>query len=160
MNSPKKKTPTRPRTKKPKGKHPGGRPPVTTNKVTAKLVAAFQNGLNITQACLQAGISDDAYYNRMKSDQQFNEEMTKAKEFPSMLSRRVVVASIQKGNAKSATWWLAHKNRDEFSTKQEVKHELPEPDNDEQERLSDIIASHEQSKKPNTTKGQTEPKAD
>lgn len=63
-------------------------PPTTTNgpgyptKITDNcvnlLIGAFQNGLTVKKACIYAGISRTAFYERCKVDQQFLDTMQKA----------------------------------------------------------------------------------
>ena len=91
-----------------------------TDAIVAELTSAFQDGLNITQACWQAGISRDFYYDRMNKDLDFADKMSRAREFPSMNSRKNIVTAIKKGDQNASKWWLERRSKDEFSTRQEL----------------------------------------
>lgn len=97
-----------------------GKPTVVTTDVVALLISAFQDGLNVTQACWQAGIGRDAYYDRYNVDPEFADKMDRAREFPSMNSRKGIVKAIKNGDVHSMKWWLERRSKDEFSTRQEV----------------------------------------
>jgi len=97
-----------------------GRPTVLTPQVIAKLVAAFQNGLTKKQAFRYAGVSKDAYYDNIKSDQDFADKMRDAQEHLNFKSREVIAKAIEQGSDLNARWWLERKQKDEFSPRKET----------------------------------------
>lgn len=48
-----------------------GRPTVITYKVVSQLEALLSVGLTVREACLESGISHEAYYSRVRSDDRF-----------------------------------------------------------------------------------------
>lgn len=124
-----------------------GRNTVLTPVVIAKLVTAFQNGLNKKQAIRYAGISRDAYYDRVKKDKEFADKMREAQWRPSMKAREVVVQAINSGDTKAAQWWLERKEKDEFTLRREttgagggaVKFESSKPKSLSLEELHDAV---------------------
>lgn len=96
-----------------------GRPTSRTPEVVGVLVASFQNGLNITQACLQAGITDETYRNWCKEDPNFLADMDKARTFLSSKARQNLAKKINEGDEKTSQWWLERKDRREFATRSE-----------------------------------------
>lgn len=92
-----------------------GRPTVITTKVVSLLVASFQNGLTVREACWQSGISHEAYYSRLRSDEQFADIMTKAQSDITMAAKKLLAKQIRKGSVSAAKWWLGHdKNQAEM----------------------------------------------
>lgn len=124
-----------------------GRPTVVTSNVTAKLVAAFQNGLSKKQAIRYAGISKDAYYAAIKRDEEFATKMSDAQWKPNMKAREVVVRAIEAGDVKAAEWWLERREKDEFTLRREttgagggaVKFEASKPKSLSLEELHDAV---------------------
>jgi hypothetical protein len=68
-----------------------GRPSVITPKTVSKLIASFNLGCSIREACWQSGVSHEAL---------------KAKE--------VVISAIYVGDLNAAIWWLDRKAKNEF----------------------------------------------
>lgn len=98
-------------------KHAGGRPTVFTKTVTAKLLQAFKYGCNITTACQHAGISTDAFEDKVKADDSFAAKIVAAQQYPRLLAGQTVILSIADKNhpdVASARWWLEKKHADEF----------------------------------------------
>ncbi len=92
-----------------------GRPKVTSKPdVVSLLVTSFHSGLNVREACFQSGISHEAYYNRLRSDEQFADTMAKAQMQSKMNAKTVIVKAIEGGDVSAAKWWLERKARDEF----------------------------------------------
>lgn len=92
-----------------------GRPKATDKPdVVSLLVTSFHNGLNVREACTQSGISHEAYYNRLRTDEQFTDTMAKAQLQPKMNAKVVVLKAINGGDVNAAKWWLERKSRDEF----------------------------------------------
>lgn len=97
-----------------------GAPTVFTETVVRDLVSSFQDGLNVTQACWQSGIGRTTYYDEYNSNPEFADKMDRARDFASMNARKVIVNDIKRGDQSAAKWWLERRNKDEFSTRQEV----------------------------------------
>lgn len=57
----------------------GGRPTNITPESVQLLIAAFNNGLNVRSACIYAGISKTAFYNRCKREPRFLDIMERAR---------------------------------------------------------------------------------
>lgn len=91
-----------------------GRPTVLTPDVVSILISSFHGGMNIREACWQSGISHEAYYSRLREDEQFADIMTRAQAVPTMNARRVIVAAINSNDVGAAKWWLERKAADEF----------------------------------------------
>lgn len=97
-----------------------GRPTVITDKVVSLLVASFHSGLTVREACWQSGISHEAYYSRLRSDEQFADTMAKAQSDITMAAKKLLAKEIHIGSVSAAKWWLEHnKPRDETEPKPE-----------------------------------------
>jgi len=96
-----------------------GRPTVITDAVVSKLIASFQNGLTIRQACWQSGISHEAYYQRIKADQHFADTMARAQQLPSMTARTNITKAIKGGDTGASKWWLEKKTKQEVISQNE-----------------------------------------
>lgn len=92
----------------------GGRPTVITDDIVRKLETAFQDGFSVSEACLTAGISRTAYYERKAADEAFADKMELAKRYISIRAKKVVVRAINDGNFNAAKWWLERRVREEF----------------------------------------------
>lgn len=107
-------------------KNPRGRPTSMTIDVVSKLLAAFNNDYNITQACAYAGISRETYYKWCEDNPVFSDKMAEAKEAPNRRAKEVVVGAINEGDANLAFRWLERRDPD-YKPKAEVdnapKHE-------------------------------------
>lgn len=85
------------------------------------LIAAFQKGLDVRSACVYAGISKSAYYERCKNDKSFLDTMERAK------NNLIVAAGIavdeivrdpgNRDRGKMARWILEKKLPDEYGQK-------------------------------------------
>lgn len=84
-----------------------GRPKVTNkHDVVSLLVGAFRDGLTIRQACIQSGISHDAYYRRCREDADFADKMYFAQQTVMTLARKNVIKAIKGGDLRASQWWL------------------------------------------------------
>ncbi len=95
-------------------KNNAGRPTVITPEVVSILVGSFSSGMNIREACWQSGISHEAYYSRVRDDEQFADTMARAQAAPTMSARQVIVDAINNNDVGAAKWWLERKATDEF----------------------------------------------
>jgi hypothetical protein len=96
-----------------------GRPSIYSAAVVEKLIAAFNNGLNITEACMYAEIDRGTYYNWLAEHPYFSTRMAEAQAAPNKRAKEVIVQSINAGDASSAKWWLERKDPD-FRNKGEL----------------------------------------
>lgn len=96
-----------------------GRPTDMTPEVVTKLIAAFNNAYNITEACEYAGIARVTYYRWLEKDDQFSYKMSKAQSAPTRKAKEVVVDAINKGDANLGFRWLERRDPD-FKPKAEV----------------------------------------
>ncbi len=97
-----------------------GRPTVITAEVVNILVGCFRSGVTVREACWQSGISHEAYYSRLRDNQQFADIIAKAQAAPTMSARRVIVEAINNNDVSAAKWWLERKATDEFGSNPKV----------------------------------------
>lgn len=94
-----------------------GRPKVTDKpNVVSLLVGAFRDGLTIRQACIQSGISHEAYYRRCRDDADFADKMYYAQQSVLITARKNVIKAIKGGDLRTSQWWL---EKHEFAKLQE-----------------------------------------
>lgn len=107
-----------------------GRPTVITIEAVSKLVASFQNGMTVRDACWQSGISHEAYYNRLRNDEEFADTMARAQASCTLKARQVIIEAIQGGSVSTAKWWLEKKAPDEFGRNptQDIESSISSPD--------------------------------
>ena len=86
----------------------------------AKLEYGFMKGLNVTECCHYADISRNAFYDYLEKHPDFKDRMEELRSRPSTKAKLNVVEAIEKGDTDLSKWWLERRNKDEFSTKQEV----------------------------------------
>jgi len=99
----------------------GGRPTVMTDEVVAKLEYGFMKGLNVTECCHYADISRSAFYDYLEIHPEFSDRMEELRSNPSTQAKLNVVEAIENGDTGLSVWWLERRNKDEFSSKQEVE---------------------------------------
>lgn len=95
-----------------------GRPTRYEPAVVNKLKAAFANAFTVDQACIYAGISKETFYNWSEKHPGFVDQITKAKEQPTMAAKRNVVDAVTAGDIKTSRWWLERKAPEEFARAQ------------------------------------------
>ena len=84
-----------------------GRPKVTDKPdVVSLLVGAFRDGLTVRQACIQSGISHEAYYRRCREDNDFADKMYYAQQSVLIAARKNVIKAIKGGDLRASQWWL------------------------------------------------------
>lgn len=84
-----------------------GRPRVTDKPdVVSLLVSAFRDGLTVRQACIQSGISHEAYYRRCRDDNVFADKMYYAQQAVIIIARKNVIKAIKGGDLRASQWWL------------------------------------------------------
>lgn len=97
-----------------------GRPTVITPKVVSQLEALLSVGLTVREACLESEISHEAYYNRVRSDEQFADKMAKAQNAVTTMAKKVVATKVLGGDTKTAMWWLDRLDKKELAKLQAV----------------------------------------
>lgn len=90
----------------------GGRPTDMTPEVVTKLIAAFNNMYNITEACQYADISRTTYYRWIEKDDRFSYKMSQAQSAPTRKAKEIVVDGINKGDTGLALRLLMLKDPD------------------------------------------------
>lgn len=98
----------------------GGRPTIMTDAVVSKLEYGFMKGLNVTECCHYADISRNCFYEYLEKHPEFKDRIEELKSNPSTRAKINVVEAIESGDTELSKWWLERRNKEEFSTKQEV----------------------------------------
>lgn len=88
-----------------------------TDDVVRKLIEAFKLDVNVEEACLYAGISKDSYYRKLKEDEEFSDEIGRARMYATMAARLSVIKAIPT-NPHLAFKYLERKRHEEFSAYQ------------------------------------------
>ena len=103
-----------------------GRPKVTDKpEVVSLLVSAFRDGLSVRQACIQSGISHEAYYRRCRDDGEFADKMYYAQQSVVIIARKNVIKAIKSGDLRASQWWL---EKHDFANRVEEPPKIvPEP---------------------------------
>ena len=99
----------------------GGRPPVVTQEIVGKLEVAFSYDATVEEACLDAGISPDAYYDFTKKYPAFSVRVEALRKAPLYVIRKKIVQTAQH-DADLGMKYVERKNKMEFSTRTEVAH--------------------------------------
>lgn len=97
-----------------------GRPTDMTADTVTKLVAAFNNGFNISEACSYAGIARLTYYRWLEADENFSNKMIEAQQAPNKKAKEVVIRAIDDGDANLAFRYLQARDPD-FKAKGEIE---------------------------------------
>lgn len=90
----------------------GGAPTKYTPAVVNKLVAAFNNAFNITEACEYSGISRETYYNWLETQDGFSDKMTEAQSAPNRKAKEVIITAINSKDVNTARWFLDRRDPD------------------------------------------------
>lgn len=98
------------------------RPYVLTAEKLVALRTAFSQGFTVINACLFAGISDDAYYNYCDRNKNFKEECKRLQKSPIFKAIKNINDAIDSGDVNTSKWLLERKCREEYSIKTESEH--------------------------------------
>lgn len=83
-----------------------GRPTVITDAIVGILEDAFRVDATVTQACSLAGISRDAYYDKLKRDPEFSDRIARAQVWPFIAAKKLVMKAVLAGDGRLAFQWL------------------------------------------------------
>ena len=92
-----------------------GRPTVITPKVVSQLEALLSVGLTVREACLESGISHEAYYSHARSDEQFADKMANAQNNLTNTAKKIIAYKLMDHDAKTAMWWLERLDKKEIA---------------------------------------------
>jgi hypothetical protein len=95
------------------------RPTKMTPETINKLELAFMRGLNDTQACLYAGISDVTLDKYEAKNPEFVSKKKSLKQNVKMQAKVLLAESIEAGDKYDAKWWLERRDPD-FKPKKET----------------------------------------
>jgi len=105
--------------------HKPGRPKVTDKSdVVSLLVSALRDGMTVRQACIQSGISHEAYYRRCRDDADFADKMYLAQQTVMIAARKNVIKAIKGGDLRASQWWL---EKHEFAKQHEEPQQTAVP---------------------------------
>lgn len=124
-------------------------------KVVARLVEAFNNSYNVTEACQYAQISRETYYRWLKEIPEFEPIIEEAKAMPLRKAKETITSAIVQGDVNTAKWYVERRDPD-FKPKAEVDntHELKET----RRKLGDVLderSADDFGEQPSTTAGET-----
>lgn len=123
------------------------RPTKMTDKVVQKLKEAFKIWATVQEACYYANISKTTYYDWLKQNSEFSDEITDSKTYLIFQSKLTIANSIEKWNSKTAIWYLERKLKNEFNINYiEEEKDLTQKD-PLRERLLEMKIKKEQNKK-------------
>lgn len=105
---------------RPKKRANAGRPTVMTAETLKKLEYAFLKGMSDREACLFANISAQSLYNYCNENPAYFERKELLKEMPKVQAKINVVEGIENGDTELSKWYLERRNKEEFSTKQDI----------------------------------------
>lgn len=103
---------------KEKPKHAGGRPTVMDEKKINSLRSAFLMGCTITEACLNADISRDTYYQFIKANKEFADKVEEMRDYPFLKARVTIYNDLD--NPDTAKWYMERKLKNEFAQRTEL----------------------------------------
>lgn len=97
-----------------------GRPTKMTAEMVKKLEYGFMKGLTDDECCLFCDITKQTLYNYCHEHPDFFDRKELLKKKPSVAAKINVVESIEAGDPDTSKWYLERRNKEEFSTKQDV----------------------------------------
>lgn len=119
----------------------GRKSSISSGDIT-RLEKCFNLGMSVTSACYEVKVSRDAYYRRLKEDEEFRDSMEYAKDFVMRKSKQnVAVAIVNDGNIELSKWWLERRDPDFRSGIKAVVEEEPVDKPMDEKKILDILAS-------------------
>ena len=102
-----------------------GRKPKWSEEIVQKLEAGFEHDFTDGEACRHAGISESAYYARMKTDEEFMNRMRRAQDWPLLVAKKKLVTVMQTPLADGtlALKFLERRQKDRYTPKVIQQHE-------------------------------------
>lgn len=98
-----------------------GRPSVITQEVVTKLEHAFVYDATVEEACIDAGISRNTYYEFLKRYPDFQDRIDQLRHATSFVLRKCLIIAAER-NADLALKYLERKRPMEFSTRSQIHH--------------------------------------
>lgn len=109
-----------------------GRPTKKTVEIVEELTKLFREGLNVTEACSEAGIKTKTYYKWCEKDKGFLDKMTTARNYPNIIAKkqhtRLMLNPKAYGHASAVQFQLKTRAKDsetgemEYLPTQKVQH--------------------------------------
>ena len=88
-----------------------------------QLKESFRDGLNNGEACLDANISEKTFYTVISKNKKLKKYFQLLQKNVSKIAKQNIVREIKdKNDIELSKWWSERKNKEEFSTKQELDH--------------------------------------
>lgn len=119
-----------------------GRPTVLDKDTVRKLEEAFRLDATVTEACSYAGISRQTYYEHYREKPEFSDKIQRARLYPMMLAKSVVLNAMEKGDAKIAFKWLERRERDRYGLNANPQAD-DEPETPLSQRTLDLIKKYQ-----------------
>ena len=98
-----------------------GRPNAITPDTILKLEKAFSYWLTDEEACFEANVSTTAFYDYQAKNPEFKERKEIFKKSPNIAAKKVWADEINGGNYQASKEWLERRDKEHFSTRQEVE---------------------------------------
>ena len=83
-----------------------------------KISEAFAMGSTVEEACLYAEISRQTFYNWRDENKDLFDTIESFRLNPILKARKVIMDNLDKGDVKTAMWYLERKKRDEFDPRE------------------------------------------
>lgn len=104
-----------------KKKNKGGRPTKKTKEIVQKLVDAFKRDYTVEEACSYAGIGKVAFYDWLKKDEKFANEIEAAKYYLLQAAKNTIAAKIaNEKDDELSKWFLERRAKKLYSLRQEI----------------------------------------
>ena len=101
-----------------KAQNRGGRPTKMTPEVVGKLREVFLLDYTVEEACDYAKIHKDTYYDHLKKNPEFSDEMARSQRGLVKAAKRAVAIEIyEKKNARIALDFLKHRQPERYRTR-------------------------------------------
>lgn len=98
----------------------GGRPPIDRQKALRYLVEAFKLDATDEEACSYAGVSKAWYYEEMKKNDEFSDQIRRAQRYPFLMAKGSVVGAMETGDNITGLKYLERRQKKLFSPRVEV----------------------------------------